>query len=242
MTEKNVDEESWLRPLPEEFANSGMSSRRRMIFASITFVVLAGFSVLIWLSYTSESDDMGPVPVIRADNSVVKEKPDEPGGKEILYQDREVFDRVDNLKKDEESILASSSEIPLKRPVAELPIEEKPSAVEEQKPPVVAEQPASKPVSIPKSAPAPASAPVGTFMVQIGAFAEKSKAEAFWTSVKTKNNTAMARLSPSYMRLDQGVRGSIYRVRGGMIGTRKAADEICAALKRNNQNCIVVTN
>ncbi len=240
MTKKSVDEESWLRPLPKEFANSGMSSRRRMIFASIIFVVLAGFSVLIWLSYTSESDDMGPVPVIRADNSVIKEKPNEPGGKEILYQDKEVFDRVDNLKKDEESILAPSSEIPLKRPVAELPIVEEPLAVEEETPAAVAEQPAPKPVSILDLT--PAAAPVGTFMVQIGAFAEKNKAEAFWTSVKTKNNAVMARLNPSYMHLDQGAKGSIYRVRGGMIGTRKAADDICAALKSNNQNCIVVTN
>ncbi|WP_438994485.1 SPOR domain-containing protein [Pseudemcibacter sp.] len=44
------------------------------------------------------------------------------------------------------------------------------------------------------------------------------------------------------MRVDLGSRGVLYRVRGGMIESREAADKVCADLKKNNQSCMVVTN
>ena len=122
MAKQNSDNASWLRPLPEEFTRNGMSPKRRKILTSVTVVVLAAFGILIWMSYTSDGEDLGPIPVVRADGGVVKIKPDQPGGKEIPHQDKEVFARVDNLQNEEENVISSSSEIPLKRPVAEEPV------------------------------------------------------------------------------------------------------------------------
>ena len=178
MPKQNSDNASWLRPLPEEFSRKGMSSKRRMILSAVTLVVLASFSVLIWLSYTSETTEIGPIPVVRADGSVVKVKPVEPGGKEIRFQDREVFNRVDNLPKEEDNIVSSSSEIPLKRPVAK---EQVAKITEEAA--IVAEK------ITPAAAPVPIKVPVktsGNYMIQIAAIDTKSKAEAIWTSVKQK--------------------------------------------------------
>lgn len=238
LTKKKTENASWLKPLPEEFANTSMSSKRRITMTSITLVVFIGFGALIWSSYTSEGDEMGPVPVVRADNSVVKEKPDDPGGQEILFQDREVFDRVDNLEKDNADVIASSSEIPLRRPTAEVPIE---PASEE-----VPKEIAKEVEKIEPSAPPPPPAPIvvsssGSFMIQIGAFAEKNKAEALWADVKKENSSALAKLAPTYMRVELGDKGVLYRVRGGMLQSRKAADDVCTSLKSNNRGCMVVT-
>lgn len=228
-----MDDQSWLKPLPREFADGGMSVKRRFIFAGITAIVLMGFAVIIWFSYTSQTEEIGIIPVVRADNSVVKEKPENPGGKEILFQDKEVFDRVDNNQKEDQEIISSSSEILLKRPVAiePEPALEKPIQQEE----VIIEVKADPdPVEI-KAVP-------GEFMIQIGAFADRKKAENFWMTIKNNNSSVMAKLSPNYMVVDLGNKGVLYRVRGGMIKSRDAAINICASLKKNNQNCIVVTN
>lgn len=231
MTRKNADNASWLRPLPEEFANKGMTSKRRLILSSITITMLAGFSVLIWISYTAENVAMGPIPVVRADNSVVKEKPDEPGGKEILFQDKEIFDRVDNMATEKEDIIAPSAEIPLKRPMPE---------VTDQLVRVAAEQ--AEKITPAAAAPAP-SLPLnkGDFMIQIAAIGDKSKAEAIWADAKNKNSAVLSKLAPTYMAVDLGDKGVLYRVRGGMLETRQAADDVCAKLKSNNQNCMVVS-
>jgi cell division septation protein DedD len=238
LAKQNSDNASWLRPIPEEFTRKGMTSKRRTILTSVTVLVLAGFSVLIWLSYTTEPTDMGPVPVVRADNSVVKVKPVEPGGKEIRFQDKEVFDRVDNLPREDDDVISSSSEIPLKRPVPEAkPVEDHPQVTVE----IAKEAEKIAPVAAAAVNSPPAKATTGDYMIQIGAFAEKSKAEALWSEAKKKNSTALASLSPTYMRVDLGAKGVFYRVRGGMIDSRQAADNVCASLKKNNQGCMVVT-
>lgn len=234
MNQNDPDNASWLRPLPENFADEGHYKKRKLMLVGLSAAVLIGFSLMIWFSYTSENEEGGPIPVVRADNAVIKEKPDEPGGKEIPFQDKEVFDRVDNLPKEAEDVMASSAEIPLKRPVAEEPV---PEASEE----VVEKVEEAANVVVARAEPK-ATTPKGDFMVQVGAFAERAKAETHWATVKSKNSNALSNLNPSYMRVDLGSRGVLYRVRGGMIVSREAADKVCADLKKNNQSCMVVTN
>ena len=77
-------------------------------------------------------------------------------------------------------------------------------------------------------------------MVQVGAIADRARADVLWNDVKSKN-AALANLEPVIQQVDLGERGIIYRVRGGMIDTREAADRICESLKSNNQGCMVVS-
>lgn len=239
MNQKDPDNASWLRPLPENFAEEGHYKKRKLMLVGLSAAVLIGFSLMIWFSYTSENEEGGPIPVVRADNAVIKEKPDEPGGKEIPFQDKEVFDRVDNLPKEAEDVIASSAEIPLKRPVAEDPSPEKPVTETVQE--IVEETKETEEVVMANAGPE-VTATKGNFMVQVGAFAERAKAETHWSTVKSKNSNVLSNLNPSYMRVDLGSRGVLYRVRGGMIESREAADKVCAELKNNNQSCMVVTN
>jgi len=234
LAKQNSDKASWLRPIPKEFAQKAMTSKRRAIFSSVTVAVLVGFSVVIWLSYTSETTEIGPVPVVRADNSVVKVNPDEPGGIEIPFQDKEVFARVDNLPKEEDDIIASSAEIPLKRPA--------PKVIEEVVPEETAVEVAKAVEEItPAATVTPPAAKTGDYMIQIAAIDTIAKAEAIWMSAVRKNSAALVELTPEFMRVDLGAKGVMYRVRGGMFETRQAAANICASLKNNNQDCLVVS-
>lgn len=239
MANKKSDNASWLRPIPEDFANDGMSTRKRLILTSITLIVFIGLSVLIWMSYTSESEGLGPIPVVQADNSVIKKKPEEPGGKEIPFQDKEVFARVDNLPADEETVISASAEIPLKRPVApEVPVEEPSTEITTAEAEVIEEVEPAAPLP---PAPQPVRQTNGTFMVQIGAIGDRAKADVLWNDVKSKNSAVLANLEMDVMPVDLGERGILYRVRGGMIESREAADAICNSLKSNNQGCLVVS-
>lgn len=238
MSKQDPDNASWLRPLPENFTDENLYKKRKILLIGLSAVVLSGFAIMIWLSYTSEIEVEGPIPVIRADGTVVKEKPDEPGGKEIPFQDREVFNRVDNLPNERIDVLASSAEIPLKRPVIEEPATLEPEEVVKE-----IKQEVAKVVEAPKPTPAPVKAAptTGDFMIQVGAFPERAKAQSHWATVKSKNSNVLANLAPTYMRVDLGARGIFYRVRGGMIESRAAAEKLCADLKENNQSCLVVT-
>lgn len=110
------EKSSWLEPLPEEYATDSDMTGRRMLIAALTVIVLAIFGGLVWYSYM-EGNDNGPVPAVRADKSVIKIKPSNPGGLEVPDQDKRVFDRVtaDHLETPES--LAPSAEIPVDRPV-----------------------------------------------------------------------------------------------------------------------------
>ena len=245
MSKTESEKASWLRPLPEGFTKGKGMPRGRIILISATLLILILFGSFISYSYT-QSIDTGVIPVIKADNSVIKEKPDEPGGKEILYQDREVFARVDSVEKQDEDTIASSSEIPLKRPTPD-PVEQVETedgvSVAMPVPEVTAETNKMVVLTEQKTEVKPAEKPAdivvteGRFLVQLGAFSKRQSAENAWVSFQEKNKEVLGKLNPIYAQV-----GALYSVRAGMIETRAEADKICADLKRKNQGCMVVTN
>jgi cell division septation protein DedD len=245
MSKNESENASWLRPLPEGYTKGNGMPRRRIIFISATLLILILFGSFIWYSYT-QSVDTGIIPVIKADNSVIKEKPDKPGGKEILYQDREVFARVDSVEKQDEDTIASSSEIPLKRPTSDLGGEvEIEDGVSVAMPTVDVSLETNKTVLLteekteikPAEKPAEIVVTEGLFLVQLGAFSKQQNAENAWASFQEKNKEVLGNLTPIYAQVV-----ALYSVRAGMIKTRAEADKICAELKSKNQGCMVVTN
>jgi len=235
LTKNNSDKASWLRPIPEELTKNNITSKKRAILSLLTLLVLGGFGGLIWMSYTTEPSNMGLVPVVRAANSAIKVKPLEPGGKEIRFQDMEVFDTVDNIPREEDNVIASSAEIPLKRPAFK-------SKVFKEEPLKNVDIPTKNKNIVSGSTLniQPLKINSGDYMIQIGAFRERNKAEEFWAEAKKKNDIDLAGLSPTYMRMDMGAKGVLYRVRGGMITSRQEADNVCASLVKKKQVCMVV--
>ncbi len=234
------EKSSWLEPLPEEYTAEGDMTGRRMLVAALTVIVLAVFGGLIWYSYMAGADN-GPVPVVRADKSVVREKPDNPGGMQVLNQDKRVFDRVASDKAEKNESLGPSAELPVERPVAnDSPVKKIAEDIkqpEAEKPDLQPEVVARKVAEI-----APAvKGKAGKFLVQLGAFGKKTTAEQLWRKLQKDNTILLAGLDADIMMVDLGKKGVLYRLRGGMIATRSNADTICQALKLRKQACIVVT-
>lgn len=216
------EKSSWLEPLPEEYTTGEDMTGRRMLVAAFTVIVLAIFGGLIWYSYLKGNDD-GPVPVVHADKSVVKEKPDNPGGLQVPDRDKRVFERVTSSPSQESEQLGRSAELPLERP--------------EEAVPESRDIPAP-PVQEPEAA---ASLPTGKYLVQLGAFGHKETAEKLWNRLQQENMSQLGDLNPDIMMIDRGKKGVLYRLRGGRVADKAAATNICKALKAKKQACIVVS-
>ncbi|MCK5423771.1 MAG: SPOR domain-containing protein [Emcibacter sp.] len=237
---------SWLEPLPEEYVTDDDMTGRRMLFAAITVVVLVIFGGMVWYSYL-EGADSGPVPVVHADKSVVKEKPVTPGGLQVPDQDKGVFNRVASGQVDNSEKLESSAELPIERPV-DLKLTEEKAEIAEKAPPVAEEKkeevvvpPKPKVVVKEEKVIAPEKVDkIGNFLVQLGAFGKNSTAVELWRKIQKKNYAILKGFDSDIMMIDLGKRGIFYRLRAGPIIDRASAGKVCVALKANKQACIVV--
>jgi hypothetical protein len=93
--------------------------RRRSIWPSIAVAAAAiAFGGVIWFAYQSGKTGNGGIPpLVKADISPVKVKPDNPGGAEIPFQDSTVYDRLDNNgQKPVVEKLLPENEAPVARP------------------------------------------------------------------------------------------------------------------------------
>ena len=79
----------------------------------------------------------------------------------------------------------------------------------------------------------------GAYMVQLGAFRDKSNAKALWQKLQSTFVMELQNLQPEYIMVDLGAKGVLYRLRGGALETRAAADQVCQKLKAKGQACIV---
>jgi len=245
---------SWLEALPEEFGEDNENTGRRMLMAGIAVVLLAVFGGVIWYSYMS-GNGSGPVPVIKADRSVIKVKPEEPGGLEVPDQDKHVYDNMAGGSEENADRLGPSAEIPLERPQdttatdtassETTPSDTTPSDDTAEKVAEVEKEeklPPAPPAQIKeKAAESPAiQAARGDFLIQVGAFADRGRAETHWNRLVKKHGDVFKGLKADYMQVDLGNKGIFYRVRGGMIESQSAADEKCKILKSRKLACIVV--
>jgi cell division septation protein DedD len=104
--------------------------RRSLLLVTITGIVVILFAGALWISYTGHKrGPNGEPPVIAADTTPVKVKPDQPGGMSIPYQDTTVYDQLATGKQKPEpgvEHLLQPPEQPLPKP---LPAPEAPAAL-----------------------------------------------------------------------------------------------------------------
>ncbi|MBE7637688.1 hypothetical protein GUA87_12605 [Sneathiella sp. P13V-1] len=107
-------------------------NRWKLLGAGLAVLIVAGFGIGIWYAYdqgVKKGVQLAP-PIIKADTSPVKEKPEDPGGMEIPHQDKKVFN-VLNAEKEEEKVekLMKAPETPVKDPApVEISEDEKPAS------------------------------------------------------------------------------------------------------------------
>ena len=101
-------------------------------------------------------------------------------------------------------------------------------------------KPKTPKITLPQSATnTPDSAKAGEFVIQLGAYGTRARAERAWPGLRQKYRPQLGELSPIYEPVQSGSR-TLYRLRAGWIATRADSDKLCLALKAKGQACIVV--
>ena len=223
-----------------------------IVGAGVVFVI---FAALIWFLY-AQGDDAPrdeDVALIEAPEGPAKVEPEDRGGMEVPDQDKLVFDRVsgeetemeENLLEGPEETMAVPESAPesLDQLVGAL-VQEDAAVDAGAEDEAVAAPPVETPVvaAEPAPAPAPVAAPVtadGTHVVQLGSFGSVQRADTAWRVMKNRHSITLAGMGHDIQRADLGARGVFYRLRTEALGLDDAED-LCADLKADGQDCLVV--
>lgn len=134
--------------------------RRSIVGPAVVALGLAAFGGIIWYAYSQgmRAGTESVAPIVRADPSPTKVRPEQPGGMEVPHQDKLVYDRL-NPTSGEAGVerLLPPPETPLERPKA-APAPAAPAAAEE--PPVELAATAPEAELPPEEPPAATGAPV----------------------------------------------------------------------------------
>lgn len=93
------DEPAPLSGGPQRARGNGGGGRNwgRLIAAVFAFAAVVGFGSLLAYTYLETRDgstDPNSLPIVRADTRPMKTRPDQPGGIDVPFQDKEIYNRV----------------------------------------------------------------------------------------------------------------------------------------------------
>ncbi|MCJ9430250.1 SPOR domain-containing protein [Kordiimonas marina] len=252
-TMPDKDTPPWLQAVPEDEEPEGFfTGRRKLIIsagAAVTVIVL--FGAVMWTLY--EHTESGPARHITAPQTTYKEKPADPGGMDVPYQDKKVFEQADGEPVRSAVKLGAQPE----QPVDHLPTESTETATDTQAAASMpaASQPEPKPAprkaevtEAPKTVTPPAqkaeakpAVPASkAYQVQLGAYGSEKGAASAWRVIRGKYRSILGDdVKASYEPVQSGDR-TLYRLRVGPLANRAAADAICLGLRARQQACIVV--
>jgi cell division septation protein DedD len=83
-------------------------------------------------------------------------------------------------------------------------------------------------------------ATAGSYRIQLVALQSQDAATAAWTAMQKKYPDLLGNLSATIMKIDLGAQGVFYRVQGGPLPDRQAAEKLCGKLDQRGQACLVV--
>jgi cell division septation protein DedD len=254
--------------LPEGDAYDEDGAGRRLLRRILVILVMSAFAGGLWYAYSHvRSRSPGDVPLIRADITATKTRPEQPGGMAIPDQDKLIYNQGRGQPQVEKLLLAPLPETPLPRPVAAAdpapassPAEAAaPTVSPVVQPPAIAVAPPvpAPPVTAPPAAasavaaaaphtPPPAPKPPavaavgGGFRLQLAALRSEDAAKKEWDRIKQANKDLLGAYGAAWQRVDLGDRGVFYRVQAGPVSDGAAAERICSELKRRSVGCILV--
>lgn len=255
--ETNKDVPPWLQPVPETEDEGGLmsSGRAKLIAAGAAVGVVVVFVAAIVFLYRDTPNEAPRH--IAADQSPVRERPDDAGGMQVDHQDKEVLQIGDGAPATARARIAPQPEQPVDeipdRPaeteteqesaatdaigdLAEAALEEEQAdAPMETNTQPAATEPAPQQAAAQSAAPASA----GEFRVQLGAYGSEQSAETAWRTIRDRFSAELFSLTPIYVPVQSGDR-TLYRLRVGMLETRAEADAVCISLRAQQQACFVV--
>lgn len=213
---------SW-RTRPDE---AGISGRMLLVAGGL----LGGVVVLGLVGWGVSRLGPRAVPVVEADPSPLKVRPDAPGGLEVPNQDERIFDRPTERRA--EPLVPAARLVP-QRP--EQPMTDRP-------PPAAAPAPQARPEPAPAPAPArpaPAPAAAGRWSIQLGALASEAAARATWERM-AHQVPALHGHQPAISRLERDGQVPLWRLRMAGLADGAAARALCGQVRAKGGGCLPV--
>lgn len=248
----------------EQRADDGAPVRdRRLPKFLLTGGVVAVFVGGLWFAYVQGTRHVSPnvtvqsdgVPLLRADPTPTKIKPDQPGGMIVpnqnvsLYNDKPAGPTVEKLLPAPEKPMPRPAPPPppIPAPPQDIaPVSEvspgTPAGSEVTKPDPKAKPPGAEKqasASPPKPDVAAALRP-GGIQVQLGSVRSADAARQEWAKLKQGNADLLGSLKANAVRTDLGEKGIFYRIEAGPFSDSAAAERLCSEMKRRNLGCILV--
>src|SRR4051812_35057099 len=117
----------WERPSLSSGSSSGRGGpkkkkpqRLRWVFIAVVVVAGVGFGWVSWSAYRAGQsiEDAGMVPLLKADGTPSRIRPDDPGGMSVPNQDKQIYDRIDPKRATPQGLerLLPPPEAPVGRP------------------------------------------------------------------------------------------------------------------------------
>ena len=261
----NDSERPVLPPLnPATTSRSGLK-----IFIFVSMFGLISIIGLAWFALNQGELIIGndDVPLIKADTSPIRFKPDNPGGLKVPNQDRLILKNLEIAN-------PSKLEIPEKLiPRPEQPIatnsnsKQITSTVEEKMLKGRVAAPQLPKIKSPqdngalgkikkfekhkkdsklatykkKQKSSTKSVGASAYRIQLASLAKRRAAEKFLLKVKSKKFTLLGGMTGRVTKVNLKSRGIFYRVQGDLV-SRKKAEKICKFLQSKKQACLVVRN
>jgi len=216
----DTDSLPWLESDEEDDDAGGLDVMQIVGFVALLFAVLGAVVGGVWFvsNRVAGQEAVADGSVIAAPEGPIKQRPDDPGGKE--------FAGTGNVA----PVVGEGGSRPAV--VAEAPMPPLPGAAPLATPSGKPSAGATKPV--PATAPTPAAAPVSGIGVQLAAYGTRARAEEGWTQVSRRTDA----LKGVKYRIVEGKVdiGTVYRLQA-VAGSRTEADRLCAALKADGVDC-----
>jgi cell division septation protein DedD len=243
---------------------------RPLVIALLVVIVFAAFGAALWYAYTEgvRRGSEGVAPLIAADQTPLKVRPDSPGGMDVPYQDRLVYGKISPSPAPKEEVrLQPGPEQPIimrqpkpspgTGPIISGTLPGEVSSGEESqrsssspesdattiapmaKLPPTAEPEPKSPTPAPTTAQEAPAGPI--YRLQLASMRSSESANGAWDALVSKQYDVLGSLKPVIERVDLGEeRGIYYRVQAGPIESKVEAERLCATLNQRDIACIVV--
>jgi hypothetical protein len=221
-----TDSLPWLESDDEDERKGGLDPGQIMLFAAGLVALLAVLVGGVWWvsNKAAEGDVVADGSVIEAPAGPIKERPENPGGKEFAGTGNVA--PVVGEGGTRPAVVASGETPPLPGPDGKTQPVTKPAT-----PAAAATKP--MPVTAPNAAPAASTSGVG---VQLAAYGTRARAEQGWSDILRRTDL----LKGVKYRVVEGKVdiGTVYRLQA-ITANRAEADKLCSALKASGLDCQV---
>ena len=259
------------RPTPPPLKSEKSTSFGLKISIFIGIFGLVSISGLVWFAL-NQGDLIGErqdLPLVKAENSPIRVKPDNPGGLEVPNRDRLILKNLETanpsklgvpeklIPRAESPIFTGNKETSLGAPDNEKISNDK--GVEQKQEKIKNSKLKRKSSELKKSegynkgqdkkrqknksltieTKQRVISKATTHRVQLASLAKQKAADQFWKQMKKKHPTLFGEMLGRIVKIKLKSKGTFYRVQGDAI-SRNTAEKICKIMKTKKQACLVV--